>query len=98
MPKINVFKKNGSLIQTVDVPDASKGFDITGLGYNTEYQANDMFLQWVSDDGRTSNKIPLPSGFVTGEEETTTVAPTTVDPTTVAPTTITPQTTVSSNH
>jgi len=98
MPKINVFKKNGSLLQTVDIPDASKGFDITGLGYNTEYQANDMFLQWVSDDGRTSNKIPLPSGFVTGEEETTTVAPTTVDPTTVAPTTVTPQTTVSSNH
>lgn len=80
MPKINVFKKNGSLIQTVDVPDASKGFDITGLGYNTEYQANDMFLQWVSDDGRTSNKVPLPSGFVTGGEETTTVVPTTVTP------------------
>lgn len=87
MPKINVFKKNGSLIQTVDVPDASKGFDITGLGYNTEYQANDIFLQWVSDDGRTSNKIPLPSGFVTGDEETT-----------VAPTTVAPQTTVSNNH
>ena len=83
MPKINVFKKNGSLIQTVDVPDASKGFDITGLGYNTEYQANDIFLQWVSDDGRTSNKIPLPSGFVTGGEETT-----------VAPTTVAPQTTL----
>lgn len=79
MPKINVFKKNGSLIQTVDVQDASKGFDITGLGYNTEYQANDLFLQWVSDDGRTSNKVPLPSGFVTGEERTT-VAPTTVTP------------------
>lgn len=73
MPKINVFKKNGSLLQTVDVPDASKGFDITGLGYNTEYQANDLFLQWVSDDGRTSNKIPLPSGFVTGEEKPTKV-------------------------
>ncbi|QBJ03472.1 structural protein [Lactobacillus phage 521B] len=86
MPKINVFKKNGSLIQTVDVSDASKGFDITGLGYNTEYQANDIFLQWVSDDGRTSNKVPLPSGFVTGEESAT-VAPTTVTPTTVAPTT-----------
>ena len=81
MPKINVFKKNGSLLQTVDVPDASKGFDITGLGYNTEYQANDLLLQWVSDDGRTSNKIPLPSGFVTGDEGTTTVAPTTVTPT-----------------
>ena len=86
MPKINVFKKNGSLIQTVDVPDASKGFDITGLGYNTEYQANDIFLQWVSDDGRTSNKVPLPSGFVTGEEGAT-VAPTTITHTTVAPTT-----------
>lgn len=81
MPKINVFKKNGSLIQTVDVPDASKGFDITGLGYNTEYQANDLFLQWVSDDGRTSSKIPLPSGFVTGDEGSTTVAPTAVTPT-----------------
>ena len=87
MPKINVFKKNGSLIQTVDVPDASKGFDITGLGYNTEYQANDLFLQWVSDDGRTSNKVPFPSGFVTGEESTT-----------VSPTTVSPQTTVSNNN
>lgn len=81
MPKINVFKKNGSLLQTVDVSDASKGFDITGLGYNTEYQANDLLLQWVSDDGRTSNKIPLPSGFVTGDEGSTTVAPTTFTPT-----------------
>jgi len=89
MPKINVFKKNGSLLQTVDVPDASKGFDITGLGYNTEYQANDILLQWVSDDGRTSNKIPLPAGFVTGDEGATTVAPTTVSPTTVTPTTTT---------
>ena len=87
MPKMNVFKKNGSLLQTVDVPDASKGFDITGLGYNTEYQANDLFLQWVSDDGRTSNKIPLPSGFVTGDEGTTTVTPTTVTPTTTTTTT-----------
>lgn len=85
MPKINAFKKNGSLIQTVDVPDASKGFDITGLGYNTEYQANDLFLQWVSDDGRTSNKIPLPSGFVTGDEGSNTVAPTKVSPTTIDP-------------
>lgn len=88
MPKINVFKKNGSLLQTVDVPDSSKGFDITGLGYNTEYQANDLFLQWVTDDGRTSNKVPLPSGFVTGEELETTVSPTTV----------TPETTVSSGN
>lgn len=83
MPKINVFKKNGSLLQTVDVPDASKGFDITGLGYNTEYQANDLSLQWVSDDGRTSDKIPLPSGFVTGDKGNTTVAPTTTTTTTV---------------
>jgi len=87
MPKINVFKKNGSLLHTVDVSDASKGFDITGLGYNTEYQANDLLLQWVSDDGRTSNKIPLPSGFVTGDEGTT-----------VAPTTLKPQTTASNSH
>ena len=86
MPKINVFKKNGSLLQTVDVSDASKGFDITGLGYNTEYQANDLLLQWVSDDGRTSNKIPLPSGFVTGDEGATTVSPTTVTPTTTTTT------------
>jgi hypothetical protein len=86
MPKINVFKKNGSLLQTVDVSDASKGFDITGLGYNTEYQANDLLLQWVSDDGRTSNKIPLPSGFVTGDEGSTTVAPTKVTPTTTTTT------------
>lgn len=83
--KLNVFKKNGGLLTSVDVPDGETTVKITGLGYQTEYNAGDLLVQWETD-GKVSPKMAIDSAFVTLDMPTeTTVEPTTIAPTTVAP-------------
>lgn len=83
MPKLNIYRKNGALLETLDGVSG----DVTGLGYSTEYSSGDFLVQWESDDGKVSNQVSIDTGFTTGAADTTTVVPTTEAPTTETPTT-----------
>lgn len=73
--KLNVFKKNGGLLTSIDVPDGETEIDITGLGYETEYASGDLLIQWEAD-GKVSPQVPIDSSFVTLKmPATTTVEP-----------------------
>ena len=86
--KLNFYKANGYFLGSIN---GNEG-DLTGLGNDTSYYNNDLYVQWETKDGKVSDKVPLGT-FITGHPASTTAQAATTTTTTTKATTTTTTTT-----
>ena len=71
--KLNFYKANGYFLGSIT---GNEG-DLTGLGNDTSYYNNDLYVQWETSDGKVSDKVSVGT-FITGHSESTSIIPNTI--------------------